>query len=147
MQLSSISHNRLDAAYWTALPQRRASAKGHTYAGSKFHRIVPNFMLQSGDFTRHNGTGGVSIYGATRTSKLKLKHTKPFLLSMANAGPNMNGSQFFMTTVLTSWLDGKHVVFGEVTEGQDLVKQMEALSSDSGKPSKTVSIAASRCVE
>ncbi|KAJ7135610.1 cyclophilin-like domain-containing protein [Mycena epipterygia] len=120
------------------------SAKGHSYVGSKLHRIVPNFMLQGGDFTRHNGTGG----------NFKLKHTKPFLLSMANAGPNMSGSQFFTTTVATSWLDGKHVVFGEsafdirgVTEGQDLVKQIEALGSDSDKPSKTVSIAASGCVE
>ncbi|KAJ7041505.1 cyclophilin [Mycena alexandri] len=116
----------------------------HGYAGSKFHRIIPQFMLQGGDFTRHNGTGGVSIYGEKfKDENFQLKHTKPYLLSMANAGPNTNGSQFFITTVVTSWLDGKHVVFGEVVEGQDVIKKVEGLGSQSGTPSKTVTIVAS----
>ncbi|KAJ7773902.1 cyclophilin [Mycena metata] len=116
----------------------------HGYAGSKFHRIIPSFMLQGGDFTKHNGTGGVSIYGEKfKDENFQLKHTKPYLLSMANAGPNTNGSQFFITTVVTSWLDGKHVVFGEVVEGQETIKKVEALGSQSGTPSKTVTIVAS----
>ena len=87
-------------------------------------------------FTNHNGTGGKSIYGNKFADEnFKLRHDKPFLLSMANAGPNTNGSQFFITTVVTSWLDGKHVVFGEVTQGQDLVKQIEGQGSDSGSKS------------
>ncbi|KAJ7488080.1 peptidyl-prolyl cis-trans isomerase [Mycena latifolia] len=119
-----------------------------TYAGSKFHRIIPNFMLQGGDFTRHNGTGGRSIYGEKFPDEnFKYKHTKPYLLSMANAGPNTNGSQFFITTVVTSWLDGKHVVFGEVVSGQETVKKVEAIGSDSGSPSKPVTIVASGIVE
>ncbi|KAJ7053662.1 cyclophilin-like domain-containing protein [Mycena amicta] len=124
------------------------TTQGHTYAGSKFHRIIPQFMLQGGDFTRHNGTGGVSIYGEKfKDENFQLKHTKPFLLSMANAGANTNGSQFFITTVVTSWLDGKHVVFGEVVEGTDVVKKVEAVGSADGKPSKPVTIVASGIVE
>jgi len=116
---------------------------GFTYTNSIFHRIIPQFMLQGGDFENFDGTGGQSIYGRKfEDENFLVKHGSPGLLSMANSGPDTNGAQFFITTVKTDWLDGKHVVFGRIDDQEsfNIVKRIELLGQSSGKPQKRVTI-------
>ncbi|GMM30465.1 peptidylprolyl isomerase [Martiniozyma asiatica (nom. inval.)] len=115
--------------------------KGFGFKDSIFHRVIPQFMCQGGDITHFNGFGGKSIYGDRfEDENFQIKHTKPGQLSMANAGPNTNGSQFFITTIPCTWLDNAHVVFGEVVEGYDTIKAVEAIGTPSGKPKKEVKV-------
>ncbi|CAL5996028.1 Peptidyl-prolyl_cis-trans isomerase B [Hexamita inflata] len=139
----------ITAKNFIEIAKKESTGKGsQAYAGTIFHRIIPNFMIQGGDFERRDGTGGYSIYGQKFDDEnFKIQH-RPFSLSMANAGKNTNGAQFFITTVETSWLNGRHVVFGHVVEGQDVVKAIESVKTGANdRPIQEVTIVASSVVE
>eukprot|EP00581_Thalassiosira_minuscula_P005724 CAMPEP_0183741884 /NCGR_PEP_ID=MMETSP0737-20130205/63368_1 /TAXON_ID=385413 /ORGANISM="Thalassiosira miniscula, Strain CCMP1093" /LENGTH=233 /DNA_ID=CAMNT_0025977369 /DNA_START=89 /DNA_END=790 /DNA_ORIENTATION=- len=122
----------------------KISGKPLCYQGSKFHRIIPNFMIQGGDITENSGVGGESIYGGYFDDEsFEVLHNKLYLLSMANKGPNTNGSQFFINTVKTSWLDNKNVVFGMVLSGFEIVDDIEAVGTNEGRPEVEVTIESS----
>lgn len=120
--------------------------RGKGYLESTFHRVIPGFMIQGGDYTKHNGTGGRSIFGEKFDDEnFDLKHDREGLLSMANCGPNTNGSQFFITLAPTRWLDGKHVVFGKVMKGMDVVHEIARHGSETGRIKDGCKIVISKC--
>lgn len=134
------------AANFAGLAER---PEGKGYPGSIFHRVIPQFMIQGGDYTRGDGRGGASLWGGQFDDEsFDLRHDREGVLSMANAGPDTNGSQFFITTVQTPWLDGRHVVFGRVLSGMNVVKYIEGVPTNTGdRPVSNVVIADSGVVE
>ena len=117
-------------------------AKQNKYNGIPFHRVIPQFMIQGGDYENKNGTGGKSIWGKAFEDEFSsaVLFNRPGILAMANSGPRTNGSQFFITTAATTWLQGKHTIFGEVTKGMDVIKAIEAQGSQSGRPKELLLI-------